>query len=83
MGSHQFATGEQRGKCPSDSGARRRFARQYPGLQRQVDRRGAFFRKMRFGSPKPLLQKETALFLELSLVDLAPGETLFQNLHGG
>jgi hypothetical protein len=38
---------------------------------------------MRFGSPKPLLQKETALFLELSLVDLAPGETLFQNLHGG
>jgi len=34
---------------------------------------------MRFGSPKPLLQNEFALFLELSLVDLAPGEPLFQN----
>jgi hypothetical protein len=33
-------------------------------------------------APKPLLQNESALFLELSLVDLAPGETLFQNLHG-
>jgi len=33
-----------------------------------------------FGSPKPLLQNEFALFLELSLVDLALGEPLFQNL---